>query len=59
MIENDEAAVAATQARAFAAIKPGGKLISAVSIPDADLSAKVSVDARLFVVATTTTSSQR
>ena len=37
------------------ALKPGGKLISAVSIPDAALAAKASVRTRFFVVAATTT----
>jgi NADPH:quinone reductase-like Zn-dependent oxidoreductase len=38
------------QRRAFAALKPGGKLISAVSAPDADLAAAKQVDARFFLV---------
>jgi len=42
------------QRRAFAALKPGGKLISAVSAPDADLAAAKRVDARFFLVGVTT-----
>ena len=42
------------QRRAFAALRPGGKLISAVSAPNADLATGYGVEARFFLVATTT-----
>jgi NADPH:quinone reductase-like Zn-dependent oxidoreductase len=43
-----------TQARSFAVMKKGGKLISAVSQPDQQLAAKHSVTAAFFLVAVTT-----
>jgi len=42
------------QRRAFAALKPGGKLISAVSAPDAELAVAKRVDARFFLVRVST-----
>ena len=42
------------QRRAFGALRAGGKLISAVSAPDADLASAHKVEARFFLVATTT-----
>lgn len=41
------------QRRAFAALKPGGKLISAVSPPDPELAAEHGVEARFFLVTAT------
>ncbi len=38
------------QRRAFAALNPGGKLISAVSSPDVELAAANSIEARFFLV---------
>jgi NADPH:quinone reductase-like Zn-dependent oxidoreductase len=46
------------QARAFAALKRGGKLISAVSAPDAARAQEMGVEARFFLVATTTAALQ-
>ena len=43
-----------TQRRAFAALKPGGRLISTVSSPDAALAAAARAQARFFLVAATT-----
>ncbi|GGC61146.1 NADP-dependent oxidoreductase [Chelatococcus reniformis] len=43
-----------TQQRSFAVLKPGGRLISAVSEPDPAQAARGSIDARFFLVEVTT-----
>lgn len=48
-----------TQTRSFEVLKMGGKLISAVSVPDQDLAAKHKVSAKFFLVDVSTESLSR